>query len=151
MIKRIEQFFQRLYDHTPDEDNKRKNIHLATAALLIEVATIDRQFLDSEWQQLQKSLCSQCQLSAQEAEQLITEARQASADSASLHDFTRKINQCFEYQEKLQLVKNLWKVAWADGNLDKYEEHIIRRIADLIHVRHRDFIQMKIAVRDRNN
>ena len=148
MIKRIEQFFRQLSASNASEDCSPQQIHLATAALLVEVATIHQNFLESERQQLQTSLCDQCQLSAEEAAELIAEARQASAESASLHEFTRQINQCFEYEDKLQLVRNLWEVAWADGNLDKYEEHIIRRITDLIHVSHRDFIQMKIQVRD---
>ena len=148
MIKSIEQFFKQLSAHTPGEQEPLANSHLAAAALLVEVAAIDQHFAPDEWRQLRQSLCTQCGLSETEAAELIDEARQASANSTSLYDFTREINQHFQYEDKLQLMENLWRVAYADGNLDKYEEHIIRRIADLIYVSHGDFIRMKIVVRD---
>ena len=46
-------------------------------------------------------------------------------------------------------MESLWRVAYADGDLDKYEERLIRQVADLTHVSHKDFIRLKLAVRDR--
>ncbi|MBX2807405.1 MAG: TerB family tellurite resistance protein [Cellvibrionaceae bacterium] len=128
----------------------RQQLHLATAALLVEVATIDQNIDDRELVQLQQRLVTQCQLSAEDVSALIEDARRSSTQSASLYEFTRCINDYCSYQEKLQLMQGLWGVAYADGILDKYEEHIIRRIADLIHVSHRDFIRAKQQVRDAN-
>ena len=53
----------------------------------------------------------------------------------------------FNYEDKLDLIRNLWKVAYADGNLDKYEEHLLRKISDLIHVSHSDYINIKLEMR----
>jgi uncharacterized tellurite resistance protein B-like protein len=148
MIKRIEQFFLGLSTKDQTDKISQNEIHLATAALLVEVATIDQSFDADEWQQLHLLLMSQCDLTAEEANELIKEAQQASANSVSLFDFTQLINMRFEYPEKLRLVENFWEIAYADGSLDKYEEHIIRRITDLIHVSHKDFILLKNKVRD---
>ena len=57
------------------------------------------------------------------------------------------VNDEFEYQDKLDLLSNLWKVALADGYLDKYEEHLLRKISDLIHISHSDYINIKLEVR----
>ena len=83
-----------------------------------------------------------------EIDELILDASQSVQESTSLYGYTRIVNDEFSYDEKLNLLKNLWKIAYADGNLDKYEEHLIRKISDLIHVSHRDYINIKLEVRN---
>ena len=148
MIKALEELFNRLSTSNKVETLSDQDLSLATAALLVEVAAIDQNVDDSEWQQLTLLLSNNFQLSLEEAESLAQTGRQASENSASLYDFTQLINRHCDYSQKITLLKGLWTVAYADSNLSKYEEHIIRRIADLIHVSHSDFIQAKIQVRD---
>ena len=148
MIAALEKLFDKLSTNEEPQALSEQDLHLATAALLVEVATIDQHFDDQEWKTLQELLMTQCHLSASEAETLAREGKDASANSASLYDFTKLINTHCEYSQKMTLVEDLWKIAFADGSVDKYEEHIIRRIADLIHVSHRDFIQAKIKIRE---
>lgn len=141
-----------LFSNTPQEQSKEltdQQLRLATAALLVEVATIDRVFDDTELNRLQSLLEVKFSLSHQETEQLINEAKSASSDSSSLYEFTQHINDHLSEAEKIKLVEGLWEIAYADNTLDKHEEHIIRRIADLIHVRHMDFIRTKNKVRDK--
>ncbi|MGH1438806.1 MAG: TerB family tellurite resistance protein [Cellvibrionaceae bacterium] len=150
MIKTLEKLFDKLNTSNSKPVLSEHELNLAIAALLVEVATINQDFDDREWEQLQTLLISECKLSQEEALAIAEEAEKASANSASLYDFTQRINQQCDYEQKIILVEGLWKIAYADGELDKYEEHIIRRIADLIHVSHRDFIQAKIKVRDKS-
>jgi uncharacterized tellurite resistance protein B-like protein len=70
------------------------------------------------------------------------------SESTSLYEYTRLINDSCSYQDKLNLVNSLWKIAFADNSLDKYEEHLIRKISDLLHVSHSDFIKEKIKVKE---
>jgi uncharacterized tellurite resistance protein B-like protein len=79
---------------------------------------------------------------------LISDAETATSSAALLFEFTHIISKHCEQQQKLSLVNNLWKVAYTDGKLDKYEEHIVGKVADFIHVSHRDFILEKVAVRE---
>ncbi len=144
----IDQLFERFTKIEEDQLITSSDIHLATAARLVEVAVSDSSFDDSERIQLKTLLHSQCQISMADIDTLISDAETATRAASSLFEFTHIINKHCEYQQKLSLVNNLWKVAYADGELDKYEEHIIRKIADLIHVSHRDFILEKIAVRE---
>lgn len=122
-------------------------LNLATAALMVEVATIDQQFDKIEMAALKKQLLEQFSVDTNTVDRLIEEATTSSADSSSLYEFTQLINQHFNDEQKFMLAVSLWKVAYADENLDKYEEHIIRRITDLIHLRHSDFIRAKKLAR----
>lgn len=148
MKKLIDQLFERFTEIKDEEALSSNDLHLATAALLVEVAVSDLSFDESERIQLKKLLLSECQLSETDVDTLINDAENASDKASSLFEFTHIINKHCEYKQKLSLVNNLWKVAYADGELDKHEEHSIRKIADLIHVSHRDFILEKISVRE---
>lgn len=148
MIKLLKNLLENLSSDKENNQITEEQLHLATAALLVEVAAIDQHFDEQEWSTLHNLLKQECHISDKDAEQLIDDAQQASENSTSLYDFTQFINQICDYKQKITLVNGLWKVAYADNNLDKYEEHIVRRIADLIHVSHKDFIQEKINVRN---
>lgn len=150
MKKLIDQLFERFTEIKEEQTLSSNDLHLATAALLVEVAVSDLSFEKSERIQLKKLLLTECKLSESDVDTLIDDAENASDKASSLFEFTHIINKHCEYKQKLSLVNNLWKVAYADGELDKHEEHSIRKIADLIHVSHRDFILEKISVRENN-
>ncbi len=120
---------------------------LAAAALMIEVATIDEHFDAQELATLKAELQRQFTVDGQALDDMIDLARSESRDATSLYQFTRAINDEFSNQEKLSLMTGMWRIAYADGQLDKYEEHLIRRIADLIHLPHSQFIRAKQLAR----
>ena len=62
-------------------------------------------------------------------------------------EFTRVINDHYGPGEKLTLIASMWQVAYADGDLDKYEEHLIRQVAELTYVPHQDYIRCKLDAR----
>ena len=66
-------------------------------------------------------------------------------DSTSFYPFTKLINDHYDYPERVNVIKLMWKVAYADGTIDKYEDYIIRKVADLLYVSHSDFIQAKLS------
>jgi uncharacterized tellurite resistance protein B-like protein len=148
MITLFEKLVVRLSSPKDESTLSQEELNLATVALLFEVAAIDQRLEASEIKALEALLIDQYQIDLAEIQPLIDSAKQASASSSSLYEFTQLINKGCNHTEKKQLVEGLWKIAYADGNLDKYEEHIIRRIADLIHVSHHDFIHTKLSVRD---
>ncbi|ACE85045.1 tellurite resistance TerB family protein [Cellvibrio japonicus] len=123
---------------------------LACAALLVEVAMADHHFSPEEHQQLRQSLQQKFLLPSQTLDELIEAAEQESADAASLHQFTQLVNTYCSSAEKFALVKAMWELALSDGNLDKYEEHTIRKVADLIYVPHTEFIRAKTLAREQH-
>ncbi len=84
----------------------------------------------------------------QQLDDVIKLAEEEAAQAVSLYEFTSLMNETYDYEDKVLLVENLWRLALADDHLDKYEEQMIRKTADLLYVSHSDFIKTKLRVRD---
>lgn len=129
--------------HPPSE----RDLQLASAALLIEIGKADHQHDAREDEAIAAAIRGTCSLGDEAIEELLTEARVASANAPSLYDFTHVINERCSEEQKYALVRECWRVAFADGNVDKYEDHLIRKIADLIYLPHSLLIKAKLEVR----
>ena len=131
----------------PQGDDERDPEHtrrLAAAALLIEVARADARQDADEDAAMQALLQRSLGLAESEARELLAQANDHVDHATSLYQFTRLVNDHYAPQERSELVANLWRVAYADTQLDKYEEHLIRRVAELLYVPHSEFIRTKL-------
>lgn len=126
------------------EESRQHQLQLAAAALLIETARADFTQDETEQQTLEHLLCSALPLTRQEVHELILLAQNRADEATSLYEFTRVINDYYSADQKLQLISAMWTVAYADGDLDKYEEHLIRQVAELTYVPHQDYIHSKL-------
>lgn len=153
MLDLLKGFFdQKLDPQTAGDENLRlKTFELAGAALMVELMESDHRLDERESREFIRVLKSTFHLAADEVAEIVKLANRQASDATSLYEFTRLINDNYPYADKLQLMENLWRLAFADEKLDKYEESLIRRIADLIHVSHSDFIQTKLKVRGKQN
>jgi uncharacterized tellurite resistance protein B-like protein len=151
MINAIKQFFETNIKPAPDssEEVTEHSLQLATAALLIEMMRADAKISEGERKTITNSIRSKFRLSEQETDTLLQFAEEEIRKATGYYEFTHLINKGFTYEQKLRVVEHLWEVAFADKELDKHEEHMVRKIADLIHVSHKDFIATKIRVRGR--
>jgi len=122
----------------------------ACIALLLETSMADEVLEESELSALKETLIKDFNISEEEINELIIISKQNVDDSTSLYEFTRDINDNFDSNERVKLIESMWKIAYADGNIDKYEEHIIRKVSSLIYVAHSDFIQAKLNVKEKN-
>ena len=120
---------------------------LATAALLIEMTQADRSVQPVERDAVSAAIRRAFDLSPAETDELVRLAELEAKEATSLYEFTSLINAHFKPEEKHRIVEHLWHVAFADGAIDKYEEHLVRQVAELIHVPHREFIQAKLRVK----
>jgi uncharacterized tellurite resistance protein B-like protein len=120
--------------------------NLAVAALLLEVLLADYDVAPAERQQVMVSVSALLGLGAEETRALVEEAERHLDKSHDLYQFTSQINRTFSEAEKLRLLEALWRVANADQMVHKYEEHLVRRVADLLHVPHSGFIAAKLRV-----
>jgi len=118
--------------HNSDE------FHLAAAALLVEVATVDDRFDDEERDRIAAFARDRLGLSDQEAATLVEAASAEVAEATQLFAFTRSIAAGFSYDERVRLMQTLWEVALADGEVDPFEDQLLRRIGGLINVTDRD-------------
>ncbi len=117
---------------------------LACACLLAEVIFADSEFDESEWQALLARLKLTFDLAEEDLLELAETAKYQVKNANDLYQFTRVVKE-MDYDKRVHLIDGLWQVAFADGSLDPHEEHIIRRICELIGLNHSDFIKAKLA------
>lgn len=152
MLKKIKEHISNL-SNEPIEiaDQEQKDteiINNACAALLIETALADKVFNEEEMISMKQTLNKVYKVDEKDIEELINESKKKVSESTSLYEYTRLINDLCNYEDKIRLISNLWSIAFADQHLDKYEEYLIRKISDLLHVSHKDFIQQKLLVKE---
>ncbi len=149
MINSIRSFFEnKLTQATEEEHSLVNKTDLACAALLVEVMNSDHQLDEREADEFIKVLKQNLDISEEDLDELVALAEQEAHAATSLYEFTRLINDDYDYDKKVNLIENMWRIAFSDEQLDKYEEHLIRKISELIYVSHSDFIRTKLKVRN---
>jgi uncharacterized tellurite resistance protein B-like protein len=146
MIDRVRKFFEtRVHaaisgGKPADAQHSRR---LATAALLVEISRADDEITEVERAAILRSVQRAFNLNSHDTQELVKLAEREVEESVSLYQFTKLVDNGFNRQQKKEIVELMWKVSFADGELDKYEEHLVRKIADLLHVSHGDYIHAK--------
>ena len=120
---------------------------MATAALFVEMIRVDFEVTAEERASLEREVRSALDLSELETRELIELAEKEADESIELFQFTRLIDQAYPPEQKIELVERLWRLAFSDAYIDKQEEHMVRKVANLLHVSHRDFIAAKQRAR----
>ena len=145
MLKTIKKYFDK---HLLAETNESLDhqLKLATAALLIEMMQQDEHEHENEKRTIRRALQSKFSLTDHETDDLYNLAKQEVAEATDYFQFTNLIARNFTQEQKIKVIEYLWTIAYADHHLDAYEEHMVRRIADLIYVSHKDFMQTKHKV-----
>lgn len=145
MITSIKRFFDtHLAVASPQTSHHpQQTLRLAVAALWIEVTASDGNYRTEERQMMLDAVRRHFGLSAGEAEELLDLAQAEHANATDYFQFTRLINQHYTQEQKILLIETLWQIAYADRELHSVEEHVIRRLAELIHIPHSAFIAAK--------
>lgn len=112
--------------------------------LLLQLSHADFDSTEQEQQLVLGYLQREYQLAPAIAQQVLAQANQLAADATCLHAYTSKLKVLSE-TERLALLNQLWQLAWADGSVDPNEEMMLRKVADLLFIRHSDFIKAKLA------
>ncbi len=145
MIKTIKEYFEDLFQDKTDNNTPHKNtIELATAVLMIEISLADDHIQEEERQVIKSLLTSNFDLDQDEINKLICLAEEEVDHAVSLYEFTKLLNDTISMSEKINIIEHLWRVAYADSIIDKYEEYYIRKIADLLYISHSNYIQSKL-------
>ena len=147
MLLKIKQFFQNNLSEA-QEQNTDHQLQLATTALFIEMMLQDGKEHSEEQEAIKKSINSCFNISTDEMNELFLLAKEELKHSTDYYQFTQLINQNFTQAQKVQIIENLWTIAYADSHLDDLEEHMVRKIAELIHVPHLQFIKTKHKVQN---
>jgi uncharacterized tellurite resistance protein B-like protein len=136
MIKRLfSQIVETIASNEPDAaEDRDATLRFATAVLMIDVARADSVFDESEFDQVLKLIERHFSLSPDEAAELVNEAEDKAENIVSVHEFTTLLHENLSDDEKEQIVALLWKIAYADGRLDKFEDSLVLKISDLLYV-----------------
>lgn len=150
MILRIKKYFEArlLITSTESQADIDEKLKLSCATLMLEMVHVDGHSHENEEQKIREFLQGQFNLSQSETEELVAMAHQEKTSATDHYQFTSLINQHYTQEQKVALVEQLWHIAYADDCLDKFEEHLIRNLAELLHVPHRHFMQSKHRAAD---
>lgn len=116
------------------DESREQAVRLATAVLMIDVARADHSFDESEFDRILELIRDHFDLNAEDTAELVVAAREKSDDSVSAYEFTKLLHENLEEREKARIISLLWQIAYADGELDKYENSFVLKISDLLHV-----------------
>jgi len=114
------------------------DLELAAAALLVEVAMVDREFDAAERHRIIGFVKSKFSLEEEIAGKLIAKAEAEVEGSVQLYGITSALRHGLSYEDRVELMECLWTVAYADGEVDPFEDQLMRRIGELIYVTDRD-------------
>ena len=113
----------------------------------MEMMRADARVTEDERNMVMKTVMSKFKLTKEESNDLLRLAEEKIRKATGYYEFTSLINKGLTYEQKVKVIESLWEIAFADKCLDKYEEHMVRKIADLIYVEHKDFIEAKLRVK----
>ncbi|WP_286220143.1 TerB family tellurite resistance protein [Marinobacter apostichopi] len=130
----------------PESENQEPDNHqlaVAATALMVQLSRADHNEDERELQAIVDCAVKAHQVTRDEAEAILQDALDHADDATSMYEFTGQINEHLDQNAKQSLLESIWRVAFADGRIDKYEEHLIRRMADLLHLNHREYMQAR--------
>ncbi len=151
MLAKIKNFLEKSLQSESLEEESTLSLEQACAVMLAEVSRADYELSDEELLKIEQSLSKLFNLEATSLKEIMEFATAHSSEATSYYPFTSTINKSFAYEQRVQLVQMLWEIAYADGNLDKFEDSVVRKISELLYVSHSDFIQSKHKAAERAN
>ncbi|MCS5566719.1 MAG: TerB family tellurite resistance protein [Pseudomonadales bacterium] len=144
MFERLKGVFAR--EQISEVETETTTVPLAAAMLLLEVAWADHELEERELEQVKVALESMYEIDQDQISEIIDRARLDHHDSTGVFPFTRLLNDRLDRAERKALLVHLWRVASFEGDQEHYEEHVIRKITDLLYLNHSDFIAAKREV-----
>ncbi|SEA34433.1 TerB family tellurite resistance protein [Microbulbifer marinus] len=148
MLQQIRKLFEQIGSGADVEVRTEKDVRMISAALLAEVATVDQKLDPREQETLTQVLQQHYQLEAAVAHEIVREALSHREQATSLYEFTQTVNEQFDEKDKYLLVRQMWQVAFSDDVIEAFEEHMIRRVAELIHLPHGLFTRARAEARE---
>jgi len=124
-----------------------KKLQIATAALFVEMAKADGEFSSEERERIIRIMKKIFNLDDECVKELINLSETELEESISLYGFANIINEQLSPADKIELIKNLWRLIYTDAKLDKYEDRLIKLIGGMLYLNHKQIIDAKMLVR----
>ena len=148
MIDLVKKFFGKSRSDVsgPEKETTSHDVRIATCALLLEMAHIDGEFSESERESIINIIKKDYDLSDEHAVALIEAAGEELERSIDLWKFAKLINQNYSPDEKIQIIEMVWRVIYTDGKLDRHEDYLVHKLANLLRLTHKELIDAKMKV-----
>ena len=146
MLTAVRRFFDERIATPSDTPADEHRLQVATAALLVEVMRLDGE-AEPERAALLGAVQQRFALSDEETRTLVERAETEAREAVGYYQFTSLINREFSAAQKVHIVELMWQVAYADATLSAHEQHVMRKIADLLYVSHGDYITAKLRAK----
>lgn len=127
--------------------DEKEVVPLAAALVLLEVAWADHTLEEKELNLIRNSLISLYGIDEETANGVLSRAQEERTNNTSMYPFTRQLNDRLDLEERKRLLVHLWRMNSFDGSPFHYEEGVIRKTAELLHLRHSEFIQAKLEAK----
>lgn len=147
MLRTLNEFFSSLSLTSNDSPAPQHTLQLATAVLMIEVMRADAESSEAELSTVMRILKERFQLSDSEVQNLSALGQHTAQHATDLHQFTSLLNRELGREEKIRIVEYMWQVAYADRHLSAHENHLMRRMTDLLHISQADYIAAKMRAK----
>ena len=141
-------FFKKNKTERKNDDETSFEIELTAAVLAYEVARSDGEVSDTELNVLMEEISLISKKVGKDQSEILKIIEIYSENSVSFYEFVHDINQNYSKEEKISLLKFVWKIAYADGQLDVNEEKLIRRLADLIKIKDIEVLKLKDLIKN---
>jgi uncharacterized tellurite resistance protein B-like protein len=135
-----------LLDDRSEHAYEESDYRLAAAALLVRAAMIDGHFDDAERARLHERLKRRFDLDDAAADILIEQATVAEHEAVDLYRFTSLLNRSLDDDGRRHMVELMWEIVYADKRVSEFEDNLLWRVADLLHVPSRDRIELRRRV-----
>ncbi len=132
--------------HQESDTDPARRVHLATAAILLEIAYADESFSNEEQKGLLTFLEQRFGISGTDARELIESAGEMRSNTIDHWNLTNLIRGNTTLDERIEIVKTMWRMVYSDGQLHQYENYLVRKLADLLGLEHHVMIAAKLAV-----
>ena len=139
----FKKLFPSVDDDVADAKSDTDQLQIATCLLLIEVSKSDDDFSQSEEEKIKSLLKNNFEIPNSELEEMFDLYNSRHNSMTSLYECTEIINKECSYDQKLKIIGYMWDIAYTDSKIDKYEDYTIRKVSELIYVKHKDFISLK--------
>ena len=149
MIDLVKKIFGKGENSAPENQANASShdIHVAACALLLEMSNIDGEFSEAEKKNIISILKKDFQLTDENAAELLAASSEELENTNDLWKFASLINKNYSIEEKEKTIEMIWRVAYADGHLDKHEDYLVHKLAKLLRLSHRQLINAKLKAK----
>ncbi|MCK4836627.1 MAG: TerB family tellurite resistance protein [Candidatus Aminicenantes bacterium] len=138
-------------DGRSPEVKLRDKILVATSVLMLEIAKSDDKLAPAEMKTIRRIIQTELEIPKENIEEILRIAEKDRDDSTDIYEYTKLINQHFSREEKIQMVERFWRIIYADGIFDQFEDYMVHKLADLLRLSHDELISAKLKMKPENH